>query len=71
MDHDGIIRVGGHIRRADTPVDLTHPVNIPQKGHLTELFIQHNHLKVNHMGHGMTHNELRQGVIDLSMVRQK
>ena len=60
MDNDGIIRVGGHIRRADTPVDLKHPVIIPQKGHLTELLIQHHHLKVNHMGRGMTHNELKQ-----------
>ena len=56
MDNDGIIRVGGHIRRADTPVDLKHPVIIPQKGHLTELLIQHHHLKVNLMGGGMTHN---------------
>ena len=63
VDHDDIIRVGGCIRRAHTPVDLKHPVIIPRKEHLTELLIQHNHLKVNHMGHGMTHNELRQGVI--------
>ena len=55
-----MIRVGGRIRRADTPVDLKHPVIIPRKGHLTELLIQHHHLKVNHMGRGMTHNELRQ-----------
>ena len=61
MDKDGIIRVGGHIRRADTPVDLKHPVIIPQKGHLTELLIQHHHLKVNLMGGGMTHNGLKQG----------
>ena len=61
VDHDGIIRVGGRIRRADTPVDLKHPVIIPRKGHLTELLIQHHHLKVNHMGRGMTHNELKQG----------
>ena len=60
VDHDGIIRVGGRIRRADTPVDLKHSFIIPQKGHLTELLIQHHHLKLNHMGRGMTHNELRQ-----------
>ena len=60
VDHDGIIRVGGRIRRADTPVDLKHPVIIPRKGDLTELLVRHHHLKVNHMGRGMTHNELRQ-----------
>ena len=60
MDQDGLIRVGGRIRRADVPGNVKHPVIIPRKGHLTELLIKHHHLKVNHMGRGMTHNELRQ-----------
>ena len=60
VDQDGLIRVGGRIGRADVPVDVKHPVIIPRKGHLTELSIKHHHLKVNHMGRGMTHNELRQ-----------
>ena len=49
MDHDSVIRVGDRISREDTPGDLTHPVIIPRKGHLTELLIQHHHLKVHHM----------------------
>ena len=60
MDQDGLIRVGGRIRRADVPGNVKHPAIIPQKEHLTELLIKHHHLKVNHMGRGMTHNELRQ-----------
>lgn len=60
MDQDGLIHVGGRIRRADVPGDVKHPVIIPRRGHLTELLIKHHHLKVNHMGRGMTHNELRQ-----------
>lgn len=60
VDQDGLIRVGGRIRRADVPIDVKHPVIIPRKGHLTELLIKHHHQKVNHMGRGMTHNELRQ-----------
>ena len=48
-----MIRVGGRIRRVDTPVDLKHPVIISRKGHLTELLIQHHHLKINYMGRGM------------------
>lgn len=60
MDQDGLIRVGGCIRRADVPGDVKHPVIIPQKGHLTELLIKHHHLKVNNMGRGITHSELRQ-----------
>ena len=60
VDQDGLIRVGGRIRRANVPIDMKHPVIIPRKGHLTELLIRHHHLKVNHMGRGMTHNELCQ-----------
>ena len=60
MDQDGLIHVGGRIGRADVPVDVKHPVIIPRKGHLTKLLIKHDHLKVNHMGGRITHNELRQ-----------
>ena len=49
VDQDGLIRVGGRIRRAHVPIDIKHPVIIPRKGHLTELLIRHHHLKVNHM----------------------
>ena len=60
VDQDGLIRVGGRIRRANVPVDMKHPVITPRISHLTELLIEHHHVKVNHMGRGMTHNELRQ-----------
>ena len=60
MDQDGLICVGGHMRREDVAGDIKHPVIIPQNGHLTELLIKHYHLKVNHMGRGMMHNELHQ-----------
>lgn len=60
VDQDGLICVGGRIRRANVPIDIRHQVIIPQKGHLTNLLIQHHLLKVNHMGHRM-HNKLRQG----------
>ena len=55
---DGLICVRGRIRRANVPIDMKHQVIIPQKGHLTNLLIRHHLLKVNHMGHGMIHNEL-------------
>ena len=51
LDQDGLIRVGGRIRRANVSVDRKHPVIIPGTGHLTELLIRHHHLKVNH-AHG-------------------
>ena len=60
LDQDGLISVGGRIRRADVPGDVKHPLIIPRKGHLTGLLIKHHHLKVNHIGRGMTYNELLQ-----------
>ena len=58
VDQDGLICVGGRIRRANVPIDMKHQVIIPQKGHLTNLLIRHHLLKVNHMGHRMILNEL-------------
>ena len=46
--------------QANVSVNTKHPVIIPGTGHLTELLIRHHHLRLNHMGPGMTHNELRQ-----------
>ena len=60
LDKDGILRVGGRIKRANVPLQVKHPVIISKKSHITELPIRHHHVKVNHMGRGMTHNELRQ-----------
>ncbi|XP_038055409.1 uncharacterized protein LOC119727556 [Patiria miniata] len=60
LDVDGIIRVGGRIARSDLPIEAKHPAILPHKGHVTQLLIRHIHEKVNHMGRGMTHNELRQ-----------
>ena len=60
LDDDGLIRVGGRIQRANVPTDVKHPVIVPRKDHVTELLIRHHHFQVNHMGRGITHNELRQ-----------
>ena len=58
VDQDGLIRVGGRIRRANVPIDMKQPVINPRKGHLTKLLIRHHHLKVNHIS--KPHNELHQ-----------
>ena len=60
LDEDGILHVGSRIKRANVPLQVKHPVIIPKKSHITEVLICHHHVKVNHMGRGMTHNELRQ-----------
>ena len=60
LDEDGIIRVGGRIDRANLSRDVRHPVILPQRSHVTMLLIQDRHQRVNHMGRGITHNEVRQ-----------
>ena len=56
---DGLLRVGGRIRRAEMPLDVKHPCILPKKSHVTELIICHFHQKVAHQGRGMTHNSIR------------
>ncbi|XP_028517674.1 uncharacterized protein LOC114575993 [Exaiptasia diaphana] len=59
-DDDGLIRVGGRLRKSQELTDeLKHPVIIPKKSHITTLLIGHAHEKTAHSGRGMTLNELR------------
>ena len=60
LDEDGVIRIGGRIKRANLPFATKHPVVLPRKSHITDLLIRFWHAKVNHMGRGITQNELRQ-----------
>ena len=60
LDADGILRVGGRLRRADMSESVKHPSILPKKSHITELIIQDCHHAIKHQGSGMTHNELRQ-----------
>ena len=60
LDADGILRVGGRLRRANMPEDVKHPVILPRRSHITELIIQYCHHAIKHQGSGMTLNELRQ-----------
>ena len=59
LTKDGLLGVGGRIRRAEMPLDVKHPCILPKKGHVTELIICHSHHKVAHQGRGMTHNSIR------------
>ena len=57
---DGVLRVGGRIRRANMPLNVKHSCILPKKGHVTELIICHFHQKVAHQGRGMTINDAQQ-----------
>jgi len=54
------MRVGGRIKRADLPAATKHLVILPRKSPITDLLIRFCYAKVNHMGRGITQNELRQ-----------
>ena len=60
LDDDGLIRVGGRIKRASLSFTTKHPIILPRESHATNLLVQSCHTNVNHMGRGTTHNELRQ-----------
>lgn len=57
--HDGIIRVGGRLRRASLALDVRHPIVLPNSGNVTRLILSHCHEKTQHQGRGQTVNEIR------------
>ena len=58
-DQDGILRVGGRIKRAKVPVEFRHPAILPRNYHITELIIRYYHEKTQHSGRGITTTEIR------------
>ena len=59
LDANGVLRVGGRIRRSSLSYRGKHPIIYPRKGHLSELIMCHHHRIVEHQGRGITHNEIR------------
>lgn len=59
LDSEGIIRVGGRIKRSDFDSSFKHPVIVPKNSHVTNLVIRHCHELVRHQGRGFTINEIR------------
>ena len=59
LDENGVLRVGGRIKRALVPFDVKHPIILPSKNHVTALLVRHHHERISHQGRGMTLNDLR------------
>ena len=59
LDGDGVMRVGGRIRKANLPPTLKNPVILPKSSHISSLIISHVHERTHHSGRGITLNELR------------
>ncbi|XP_022102427.1 uncharacterized protein LOC110985605 [Acanthaster planci] len=59
IDEDGVMRVGGRIKRADLPPNFKHPAILPRNHHITDLIIRHCHEVAGHQGRSMTTNQIR------------
>ena len=59
LDHDGLIRVGGRLLRADIPLVEKHPLVLPKKSHVTMLIIDHFHQLCQHQGRHITAATIR------------
>ena len=59
LDSDGVMRVGGRIRKANLPPTLKNPVFLPKSSHISSLIISNVHERTHHSGRGITLNELR------------
>ena len=58
-DEEGIIRVGGRLKKSSLQVELKHPIILP-KGHpLSKMILRWCHIKTAHSGRGLTINEVR------------
>lgn len=49
IDHQGLLRVGGRLRKADISYDQKYPIILPKRSHLTKLIVNHAH---HHTLHG-------------------
>lgn len=56
---DGVVRVGGRLRKSSMSLNEKHPVVLPKSGHMTQLIIAHCHGQIKHQGRGQTLNEIR------------
>ena len=60
VDKDGLIRVGGRLQAAVLDYNQKHQVISPPKCHLSELIVQHEHMRLLHGGLQLMHSSLRQ-----------
>ena len=60
IDDNGILRVGGRLRRSTLDFTEKHPAILPKNHHLSELIIRHYHDMMHHQGRQITHGSVRQ-----------
>ena len=60
MDNNGVLGVGGRLRRTTLEFGERHPVLMPNKNHVADLIARHYHGQVHHQGRQITHGAIRQ-----------
>lgn len=60
IDQEGLIRVGGRLKNADTPYNQKHPLILPRNCHLTTLILRDAHDKTLHGGNQLMLAYIRQ-----------
>ena len=59
LDSDGLIRVGGRLKKSSLEWPFVHPILLPRKGSITKLIVKWCHEKAAHRGRNITLNEVR------------
>jgi hypothetical protein len=60
VDSDGILRVGGRLRRAEFEFGEKHPIILPRNDHVSKLVVRHYQGRVHHQGRSITRGTVRQ-----------
>ena len=60
VDSDGVVRIGGRLRRAQLEYGEEHPALLPKSHHVADLVVRHYHSQVHHQGRQITHGAIRQ-----------
>ena len=60
ISDDGLLRVGGRLRRAKLEYGERHPILLPKGHHVSRLTVRHYHNQVHHQGRQITHGAIRQ-----------
>ena len=59
IDDEGILRVGGRIKRSAVAIEMQHLVVLPKSSRIAELVVRWCHGQVAHAGQGMAMNQIR------------
>ena len=63
LDSNGILQVGGRLRRSKLTINEAHPVVLPKTSNITEAVVIWSHRTIGHGGRGLTLNNLRKNGI--------